>query len=79
MYADDIPTQKESQQIADVYKKRSRHACSVVRVRLRLEIATTEATGFITNGKSLKTKVGEYEGTLLATGFRPVGQCVLTL
>ena len=54
-------------------------ALSVLRLR-RLKIATNgKAAGAIANRKSLKTIVGEYEGKLRPTGFRPVGQCFLTL
>ena len=54
-------------------------ALSVLRLR-RLKIATNgKAAGVIANRKSLKTIVGENEGKLRPTGFRPVGQCFLTL
>ncbi len=67
MYAHDIPTQKESQQIAGVYKKRSRHGCSVVRTA-----TNGKEAGVIANLKPLKIIVEKCEGKFRPTGFRPV-------
>ena len=52
---------------------------SVLRLR-RLKIATNgKAAGAIAQPQVFENKVGEYEGKLRTTGFRPVGQCFLTL
>jgi hypothetical protein len=62
MHADVIPTQKDSQQIAGVYKKVNLMPVLWFQFDFASKMPQMETgTGFITNGKSLKAIVGEYE------------------